>query len=93
MNFTLISKEVSKTLMETQQVEWAAKIMARQTSKHQQQQQMIGQQTMPGQAHVQVTAREIDEHKYYQDKYEEDIEDAIVCFLQGDQTSHALVAT
>ncbi len=47
---------------------------------------------MPGQAHAQLFAKEIGRRQAHQDDYCSDVKDAIVCFLQGGQTTDALVA-
>ncbi len=61
--------------------------MARQAGKQQQQQHMT-----PGQAHAQLSAKEIDGRQAHQDDYCSDIKDAVICFLQGGQTTDSLVA-
>ncbi len=47
---------------------------------------------MPGQAHAQLSAKEIGGWQAHQEDYCSDVEGAIVCFLQGGQTTDALIA-
>ncbi len=83
----LVSKEEGKKIMQDRRTKWEAEQAAQRAGKQQKQ-----QHTTPGQAHAQMFAKEIGSKQAHQDNYFFDVEDAVFCFLQGGQTTDALIA-
>ncbi len=83
MILPLVSKEEAKKIIQDRRKKWEADQATRRAGK---------QQMTPGQAHAQLSAKKIGGRQAHQDDYCSNVEDAVVCFPQGGQTTDALVA-